>query len=257
MVPDCIQAAIFYWCGPQETTRGEALLPVETSYAEVYARFRWHRHIPTNFNMGVDVGDRRADDPSRLAMIYEDDPGRVSTHTFAEFRARSTQLVHALIRLDITRGDRVGIILSQHPETAVVHLAAYKLGALVLPLLALFGQEALDYRLRDAGAWMEQLEHGLTPPFGSSYAGRPTSRGPWWSATRHKEPILSGRPWPPGRRAAAARAGQRLASCSGAAPGGAARKGHALARAPAGAGWHRVGGHGRWKRHGGKGCLNP
>ena len=56
MVPDCIQAAIFYWCGPKETTRGEALLPVETSYAGVYARFRWH--IPTNFNIGIDVYER-------------------------------------------------------------------------------------------------------------------------------------------------------------------------------------------------------
>jgi acetyl-CoA synthetase len=86
---------------------------VETSYAEVYARFRWH--IPTNFNIGVNVGDRHADDLSRLAMIYEDDPGRVSTHTFVEFRARSNQLAHALIRLNITRGERVGIILSQRP----------------------------------------------------------------------------------------------------------------------------------------------
>src|SRR4029453_8159759 len=55
-------------------------------------------------------------------------------------------------------------------KRAVAHLAAYKLGAIALPLSTLFGQETLDYRLRDAGAWMEQLEHGLTPPFGSSYA---------------------------------------------------------------------------------------
>ena len=129
---------------------GEALLPMGTSYAEVYARFRWH--IPTNFNIGVDVCDRHADDPSRLAMIYEDDTGQVSTHTFAEFRARSNQLAHALISLGITRGDRVGIILSQRPETAVAHLAAYKLGAIALPLSTLFGPEALDYRLRDAAA---------------------------------------------------------------------------------------------------------
>jgi len=129
---------------------GETLLPAGTSYAEVYARFRWH--IPTNFNIGVDVCDRHADDPSRLAMIYEDDTGQVSTHTFAEFRARSNQLAHALISLGITRGDRVGIILSQRPETAVAHLAAYKLGAIALPLSTLFGPEALDYRLRDAAA---------------------------------------------------------------------------------------------------------
>src|SRR3989475_3254357 len=129
---------------------GEALLPVGTSYAEVYAHFCWQ--LPTTFNIGVDVCDRHADDPSRLAMIYEDDTGQVSTHTFAEFRAHSNQLAQALIRLGITRGDRVGIILSQRPETAVAHLAAYKLGAIALPLSTLFGPEALDYRLRDAGA---------------------------------------------------------------------------------------------------------
>src|SRR3989454_3584998 len=129
---------------------GEALLPVGTSYAEVYAHFCWQ--LPTTFNIGVDVCDRHADDPSRLAMIYEDDTGYVSTHTFAEFRARSNQLAHALIRFGITHGARVGIILSQRPETAVAHLAAYKLGAIALPLSTLFGPEALDYRLRDAGA---------------------------------------------------------------------------------------------------------
>ncbi len=55
----------------------ETLLPVGTSYAEVYARFRWP--IPTNFNIGVDVCDRHADDPSRLAMIYEDDTGPIAS----------------------------------------------------------------------------------------------------------------------------------------------------------------------------------
>lgn len=128
----------------------ECLLPVGRSYAEVYARFRWH--IPPRFNIGVDVCDRHADDPARLAMIYEDEAGRVSTHTFAEFRARSNQLANALRRLGIERGDRVGILLSQRPETAVAHLAAYKLGAVALPLSTLFGPDALDYRLRDAAA---------------------------------------------------------------------------------------------------------
>src|SRR5215831_21293142 len=131
-------------------TMGETLLPTGASYAEVYARFRWQ--LPTTFNISVDVCDHHADDASRLAMIYEDDTGQVSTHTFAEFRARSNQLAHVLIRLGIRRGERVGIILSQRPETAVAHLAAYKLGAVALPLSTLFGPDALEYRLRDAGA---------------------------------------------------------------------------------------------------------
>ena len=87
-----------------------------------------------------------------VALVYEDDAGSVSEHTFAEFRARSNQLARVLAGLGIVRGDRVGIVLPQRPETAVAHLAAYKLGAVALPLSTLFGPEALEYRLRDAGA---------------------------------------------------------------------------------------------------------
>ncbi len=84
-------------------------------------------------------------------MIYEDEDGQVSEHTFAEFRARSNQLAHALERLGVRRGDRVGIVMSQRPETAAAHLAIYKLGAVALPLATLFGPDALEYRLRNAG----------------------------------------------------------------------------------------------------------
>jgi hypothetical protein len=69
------------------------------------------------------------------------------------------------------------------------------------------------------------------------------------NANAHQEPVLSGRPWPLGGLPAADRADQRLASCSDVAPGGTARKGHVLARAPAGAGWHRV------EAGGGKGTM--
>jgi acetyl-CoA synthetase len=125
------------------------VLPQGKTYEDVYANFRWS--VPPVFNMAVAICDRHADDPSRVAMIYEDEAGRVSEHTFAEFRARSNQLAHALRRLGVQRGDRVGLVLSQRPELAVVHLAAYKLGAIVLPLATLFGPEALEYRMRDAG----------------------------------------------------------------------------------------------------------
>jgi acetyl-CoA synthetase len=127
----------------------DSVLPQGKTYEEVFARFRWS--VPPSFNMAVAICDRHAGDPARLAMIYEDEAGRVSEHTFAEFRARSNQLARALRNLGVNRGDRVGLVLSQRPELAVVHLAVYKLGAVVLPLATLFGPEALEYRLRDAG----------------------------------------------------------------------------------------------------------
>jgi acetyl-CoA synthetase len=128
----------------------DTLLPRGARYEEVYARFRWT--LPATYNIAVDVCDRHAGDRTRLAMIYEDEAGRVSEHTFAEFRSRSNQFARVLARLGIARGDRVGIVLSQRPETAVAHLSAYKLGAVALPLSTLFGPDALAHRLQDSGA---------------------------------------------------------------------------------------------------------
>ncbi|MGE3538707.1 MAG: acyl-CoA synthetase [Candidatus Tectimicrobiota bacterium] len=129
---------------------GETLLPHGTSYNDVYARFRWQ--LPRRFNIALATCDRHAADAQRVAMLFENDSGQVSSHTFAEFRARSNQLAQALRDLGVVPGERLAIILSQRPETAVAHLAAYKLGAIALPLSTLFGPEALEYRLHDAGA---------------------------------------------------------------------------------------------------------
>ena len=125
------------------------VLPQATSYEDLCARFQWS--IPARFNIGVDICDRHADDPARVAMIYENEAGVVSEHTFAQFRARSNQLANGLKRLGVAPGDRVGIVMSQRPETANAHIAIYKLGAIALPLATLFGPEALEYRLRNAG----------------------------------------------------------------------------------------------------------
>ena len=49
-------------------------------------------------------------------------------------------------------GDRIAILLPQRVETGLCHLAAWKIGAVSLPLSALFGTDALRYRLEDSGA---------------------------------------------------------------------------------------------------------
>jgi acetyl-CoA synthetase len=42
--------------------------------------------------------------------------------------------------------------LPQRPETAIAHLAIYKLGAVAVPLFVQFGPDALEHRLADSGA---------------------------------------------------------------------------------------------------------
>src|SRR5207302_3014810 len=96
--------------------------------------------------------DRHADGSGRLALIYEAPGGTVERFTFDDLRRLSNRCANALVGLGIKPGDRVGVLLPQRPETAIAHLAIYKLGAIAVPLFVQFGPDALEHRLADSGA---------------------------------------------------------------------------------------------------------
>lgn len=116
----------------------------------LYRDFRWR--IPEHFNMAEAVCDRHARDPTKIALYYEDAEGKQEQYTFREIQQKANQLANALQALGLTRGDRLGIVLPQRPETAIAHIAIYKLGAIAIPLANLFGPDALRYRLGNASA---------------------------------------------------------------------------------------------------------
>ncbi len=121
------------------------------SYEALIESFRWA--IPERFNIAVACCDRwAAAVPDRVALIRRDESGAMSATTFAELKRDSDRLAHALRRRGIGRGDRFALLLPQSVETAVGHLAAYRLGAVAVPLAALFGPDALRFRLQDSGA---------------------------------------------------------------------------------------------------------
>jgi len=120
------------------------------TYEEVYRNFQWK--IPKHYNIGVDVCDRWAVEKYRLALIYVDGEGKDHKYTFWELKNLSNQLANALEAKGLTRGDRVGILLSQRPETLISHIAVYKLGAIAVQLLTLFGPQAIEFRLKDSAA---------------------------------------------------------------------------------------------------------
>ncbi|MGU3536521.1 AMP-binding protein [Methylobacterium sp. A54F] len=113
--------------------------------------FAWE--IPDRFNMGVAVCDAwAAREPDRPAILEEGPDGTVTTITFGRLRSEADRLAAALHAQGIRPGDRVAVLLPQSAAVVVAHAAAYKLGAIALPLAGLFGPEALAYRLADAGA---------------------------------------------------------------------------------------------------------
>jgi acetyl-CoA synthetase len=125
------------------------VLPRLDSYEAIYRRFEWA--VPEFFNIGVDICDKWADEPARLALIHERRDGSAVRYTFADIRRLSNQAANLFVSRGSGAGDRVGILLPQEPETAIAHVAAYKAGAIVVPLFTLFGLDALRYRLKDAG----------------------------------------------------------------------------------------------------------
>ena len=120
------------------------------NFDDMAASFSWK--IPANFNLAEAVCGRHKRASKQVALFCENDLGESARYTFGDLDTLSNRLANLLISLGLKRGDRVAILLPQRVETGVAHLAAWKAGALSLPLSILFGSEALRYRLEDSGA---------------------------------------------------------------------------------------------------------
>ncbi len=115
-----------------------------TTYEELRSAFSWAR--PSRVNIGVEIGDRHP--PSDPAILITDGREITRTVSFGELSEASDRLANALAAHGVGAGDRVALILSQRPETAIAHIAIYKLGAIAVPLSGAFGRDALEVRLR-------------------------------------------------------------------------------------------------------------
>jgi acetyl-CoA synthetase len=133
------------------------MLPQAANYPELIEKFRWQ--IPEHYNIGVDACDKWAD-TDRLALIHLREDGSTQRYSFADLKRLSNRCANLLETQGVEEGDRVAILLAQGPETAIAHLATYKLGAIAVPLFTLFGEEALEYRLADSGARVVVTDRG-------------------------------------------------------------------------------------------------
>ena len=124
---------------------------IETDdYDKLCRDFRWE--IPARFNMATACCDRHADGSGRLALIYVDEDGASRRTTFDELADMSRRFANVLKADGLARGDRVALFLSQSLELPLAHLAAFRAGMVSIPLFALFGEDALEFRLSNSGA---------------------------------------------------------------------------------------------------------
>jgi acetyl-CoA synthetase len=115
-------------------------------YEQLRREHRWE--VPERYNIAADVCDRHA--PDELAMVHERFDGAVRSLTWGELQALANQAANLLGALGVERGDRVAVVLPPTPETAAVFFATWKLGAILLSMSVLYGDEGIAHRLRDS-----------------------------------------------------------------------------------------------------------
>src|SRR5262245_31154091 len=126
------------------------MLTEASTYDELYRNFRWD--IPARFNIAVACCDRHADGTGRLALVCADENGATTRPWCDEGAHAARRFAHVLRADGLTRGDRVAGFLSQSLELPIAHMAAFRSGMISIPLFALFGEDALEFRLSNSEA---------------------------------------------------------------------------------------------------------
>jgi acetyl-CoA synthetase len=107
---------------------------------------RWE--VPERYNIAADVCDRR--DTAALAMIHERHDGALREVYWGELQELAGRAANLLAGCGVGKGDRVAVVLPPTVETAAVFFGTWKLGAVLLAMSVLYGDEGIAHRLRDS-----------------------------------------------------------------------------------------------------------
>jgi acetyl-CoA synthetase len=115
-------------------------------YEEIKAEHVWR--VPDRYNIAADCCDKHPRD--KLAMVHERYDGLVRELRWGELRDMSNQAANMLESYGVGRGDRVAVVLPATPETAAIFFGTWKLGAILLSMSVLYGDEGIAHRLNDS-----------------------------------------------------------------------------------------------------------
>src|SRR5436305_2120676 len=117
-----------------------------SSYEEACAQHRWN--VPARYNIAQDVCDKHPRD--KLAMLWEDWRGNERRVEWGELQSLANRAANVLAAHGVRRGDRVAVVAPATAETAAVFLGTWKLGAILLSMSVLYGDEGIEHRIRDS-----------------------------------------------------------------------------------------------------------
>ena len=131
-------------CQPFLAAR-DFLLAHRTDYATAARDFRWPQL--NEFNWALDYFDAMAEGNHANALWIVEEDGSEQRYSFQQLAARSNQVANHLRALGVRRGERVLLMLGNDVALWETMLAAFKLGAVVIPATALLTPDDLGDRI--------------------------------------------------------------------------------------------------------------
>ena len=116
------------------------------SYEQACAEHEWR--VPERYNIAADACDKHPRD--KPAMVWERFDGATRELDWGELQDLSNQAAHLLREHGVATGDRVAVVLPPTPEAAAVFFGTWKLGAILLSMSVLYGDEGIRHRLVDS-----------------------------------------------------------------------------------------------------------
>ena len=138
------------------------LLAHRSDYQTAVRDFRWPQL--DQFNWALDYFDAMAAGNQAPALWIVEEDGSERRYSFAELAERSNRVANHLRELGVRRGERILLMLGNHIALWETMLAAFKLGAVVIPATALLTADDLRDRLERGG-----VRHLVV---GSEHAGK-------------------------------------------------------------------------------------
>jgi acetyl-CoA synthetase len=153
-----------------EQTLGQARLNPRKFWAEAAEDVHWFKKwnkifdssnkpfykwfVGGKINRAYNALDRHMGTPveNKIAILWEDEMNRQRQYTYRQLYDEVNQLVNALKKLKVKKGDRIAVYMPNIPETAIILLASAKLGAMHSVVYAGYSARALEERIKDAQA---------------------------------------------------------------------------------------------------------
>ena len=118
-------------------------------YRRTWRDFRWE--TPEYFNFAAII-DKFAEDPSRVAILWENSDGCRARLTFADISTQSKKIATVLSGLGVRPGDPILLVLPRITLWQAAYVGALRLGAIVIPSTSMLREKDLIYRANHSGA---------------------------------------------------------------------------------------------------------